>query len=44
MNVSAHERLGELLNVLRTVVNKYGEIQWKDVLEKAGHLIKCVIG
>ena len=44
LNVSAHERLGELLNVLKTVVNKYAEIQWKDILEKAGHLIKCVRG
>ena len=40
----AHERLGELLQVLRVVVDKYPEMNSTDVLTVASELIKHVKG
>lgn len=42
--VLAHERLGELLQILRTIVDNYPEINSADVLTAAGDLIKHVKG
>jgi len=44
MKVLAHERLGELLNVLKTVVGKYDEINSTEILNMARELIKYVKG
>ena len=42
--VAAHERLGELLQVLKLVVDKYSELNSNDILSVAGELIKYVKG
>ena len=44
LRVLAHEKLGELLQVLRAVVDKYPEIDSEDILSMASELIKHVKG
>ena len=42
--VVAHERLGDLLQVLKMVVDKYTELNSSEILTAAGDLIQHVKG
>ncbi|GBM02521.1 hypothetical protein AVEN_149764-1, partial [Araneus ventricosus] len=42
MRVAAHERLGEVLRILRSMLEKYPPIQSTELLMTAGNLIQEV--
>ncbi|PRD36698.1 UNVERIFIED_CONTAM: arhgap45 [Trichonephila clavipes] len=44
MRVAAHERLGEVLRILRSILEKYPPIQSTELLMTAGTLIQQVKG
>ncbi|CAL4067534.1 unnamed protein product, partial [Meganyctiphanes norvegica] len=44
LRVAAHERLGEVLRILRSILEKYGPIQHNELLASASHLISHVNG
>ncbi|XP_042242294.1 rho GTPase-activating protein 45-like isoform X4 [Homarus americanus] len=44
LRVAAHERLGEVLRILRSILEKYSPIQHNELLAAASHLISHVNG
>ncbi|XP_063872353.1 rho GTPase-activating protein 45-like [Scylla paramamosain] len=44
LRVAGHERLGEVLRILRTILEKYSPIQHNELLAAASHLISHVNG
>ncbi|MPC54255.1 Minor histocompatibility protein HA-1 [Portunus trituberculatus] len=42
LRVAGHERLGEVLRILRTILEKYSPIQHNELLAAASHLISHV--